>query len=275
MSPTAIASAGACVHGKAPLRLDGVPATLLIPLCMRAVETLREHPIVRDPKAIEILGSLDYDFSHLRRLWMTQVDTAVRTEIFDEGVRGFLAAHPNPTVVTLGAGLDGRFWRLDDGRVEWFDLDLPEVIALRRRFYGESPRNRFLAKSILDFTWIDDVRPRTGGQVLILAEGVLHYFEESAVRRLFAEIAGRLPVRNCCFTPPRRTRCAVSLDRARSAISTRNSGGASRRAAMSSRGIRAMNSSPNGHSSIGIRPAGAGSDWQSTFPWSAGNSVPQ
>jgi O-methyltransferase involved in polyketide biosynthesis len=160
---------------------------------MRAVETQRKRPIVRDPKAMEILGSLDYDFSHLRRLWMTQLDTAVRTEIFDQGVQSFLAAHPNPTVVTLGAGLDGRFWRLDDGRVQWFDLDLPEVIALRRRFYGESPRNRFLAKSILDFTWIDDVGPRTGGQVLILAEGLLHYFEESAVRRLFAEIAGRLP----------------------------------------------------------------------------------
>ena len=159
---------------------------------------------------------------------MTQLDTAVRTEIFDEGVRSFLAAHPKPTVVTLGAGLDGRFWRLDDGRVRWFDLDLPEVIALRRRFYGESPRNRFLAKSILDFTWMKQpIVPETGGQVLILAEGLLHYFEEcrsaAAVRR---NRTADCRARNCCFTPPHRTRCAASAWIARvSAISTRNSVG--------------------------------------------------
>ena len=195
MSPTAIASAGACRHGMAPLRLDGVPATLLIPLCMRAVETQRKRPIVRDPKAMEILGSLDYDFSHLRLLWMTQLDTAVRTEIFDQGVQSFLAAHPNPTVVTLGAGLDGRFWRLDDGRVQWFDLDLPEVIALRRRFYGESPRNRFLAKSILDFTWIDDVRPpnwRAGTDPCRRPAALLRGIRgAAAVRRNRRPIAGR------------------------------------------------------------------------------------
>ena len=64
---------------------------------------------------------------------------------------------PGATVVVLGAGLDGRFWRVDNGQVTWFDLDMPEVIRLRQRYYTESERNRFLAKSIFDFTWINDV----------------------------------------------------------------------------------------------------------------------
>ena len=176
-----------------PVELEGVPATLLIPLCMRAAETERASPIVRDPKAVEILKSLDYDFTHLRRQWMTQVDVAVRTEILDKATTRFLAATPAATVVALGAGLDGRFWRVDNGQVTWFDLDLPEVIRLRRRYYAESERNRFLAKSILDFTWIDDVKIHAPQGALILAEGILPYFREDEVRRLFAAIAERLP----------------------------------------------------------------------------------
>ena len=99
---------------------------------------------VRDPKAVEILQSLDYDFSHLRRLWMLQVDIAVRTEIIDEATCGFLAREPEAMVINLGAGLDGRFWRLDNGRLDWVDLDFPDVITLRRRFYEQSDRNRFI-----------------------------------------------------------------------------------------------------------------------------------
>lgn len=178
---------------RSPILLDDVPLTLLIPLCARAAETERTDPIVRDPKAIEILASLDYDFGRLRRLWMNQVDVAVRTEIFDEATSRFLAEHPRATVVNLGAGLDGRFWRLDNGQLSWLDLDLPEVVSLRRKFFAESDRNRFIAKSILDFTWIDDVKRPAGEPLLILVEGVLPYFEEAQVRQLFREIANRLP----------------------------------------------------------------------------------
>ncbi len=175
------------------IQLDDVPTTLLIPLCARVAETERADPIVRDPKAVEILAALDYDFSHLRRLWLIQVDIAVRTEIFDEATSRCLAEHPCATVVNLGAGLDGRFWRLDNGQVTWLDLDLPEVVKLRRKFYAESDRNRFIARSILDFTWIDEVERRAGEPLLILVEGVLHYFEEAQVRQLFRAIADRLP----------------------------------------------------------------------------------
>ena len=178
---------------RTPVLLDDVPTTLLIPLCARAAETERTDAIVLDPKAIEILESLDYDFSHLRRLWMTQIDIAVRTEIVDEATSRFLAEHPRAKIVNLGAGLDGRFWRLDNGQVTWFDLDLPEVVALREKFYAQSDRNRFIARSILDFAWIDDLERNAREPLLIIIEGVLHYFEEAQVRRLFREIADRLP----------------------------------------------------------------------------------
>ena len=124
---------------------------------------------------------------------MTQVDIAVRTEILDEATGKFLNAHPAATVVNLGAGLEDRFGRLDNGRVRWFDLDLPEVVDLRRRFFEEEPRRRFLPKSILDFSWLDDVGHPAGEPIWLIAEGVLHYFQEPDVRQLFDRIATRWP----------------------------------------------------------------------------------
>ena len=39
--------------------------------------------------------------------------------------------NPQAAVVHLGCGLDTRFERVDNGQVEWFDLDIPDVMALR------------------------------------------------------------------------------------------------------------------------------------------------
>ena len=172
--------------------LSGVPETLMIPLAMRAAESRRSDAIVRDPTAERIVAAVDYDFTRFRGAWMTQADVAVRTEIIDELVRSQMARAPKLVVITLGAGLDGRFDRLDDGRVRWFDLDLPEVIELRRRFFTENDRRRFIPRSLLDFAWIDELGREPDEQVLVIAEGVLHYFPEADVRRLLREIADRL-----------------------------------------------------------------------------------
>lgn len=176
-----------------PVELGDVQETLLITLYLRAVESRRADAIIRDQRAIEIVDQIDYDFSKFDQAWIVQLDAAIRTEIFDERVLEFLARHPGSTIVNLGAGLDARFWRIDNGHVRWFDLDMPDSIELRQQFYSESDRNRFLAKSMLDFSWIDDIARTPDEPVLILAEGLLAYFDEAQVRSLFETIADRLP----------------------------------------------------------------------------------
>ncbi len=175
------------------IELAGVPETLLIPLYMRFLETQRPNPIIRDDKAREIIETLDYDFTRFKRPWITQVDIAVRTEILDEATSQFIARHPQATIVNLGAGLDGRFLRVNNGRITWFDLDLPEVVELRRKFYQDSEQNRTIAKSILDWSWLDEIGRPLGQEVLIIVEGVLPYFTEDQVRTLFAQIVSRFP----------------------------------------------------------------------------------
>ena len=126
---------------KHQVRLGAVQETLFITLAARARETQRKHPVLRDPRAVELLQSIDYDTAKYGRSAGGFV-TVLRTAIIDFWVREFLSAHPAATVVELGTGLNTRFERVDNGQVHWFDLDLPDTIELRRNFFADTGRRR-------------------------------------------------------------------------------------------------------------------------------------
>lgn len=106
-------------------------------------------------------------------------------------MRDFLAVHPGGTVVALGEGLETQFWRVDNGRVRWLTVDLPEVIDLRARLLPGSPRQSAVACSALDERWMDAVA--LPSPVLITAQGLLMYLERSEADRLIRACAGRFP----------------------------------------------------------------------------------
>jgi O-methyltransferase involved in polyketide biosynthesis len=82
--------------------------------------------------------------------------------IFDGWVSDFLTAHPGGTVVELGTGLNTRFERVGTDQAHWIDLDLPDTIELRRRFFADSDRRRMLAASVLDQDWLPAVQEARG-----------------------------------------------------------------------------------------------------------------
>lgn len=179
--------------------LISVPETMLIPLWAKATEYSHPSPILRDSKAVEIMSRIDYDFGKFRGVTMSQVGCCVRASLIDEETRSFLALHPDAVVIQLGAGIDARYERL--GRpacAHWYDLDLPEGIALRRQVLEESDANSYLAQSLFDYDWIDRVSAH-GGPVLILIEGVLMYFEREEVRAFFVEMCERLGAATIVF----------------------------------------------------------------------------
>jgi O-methyltransferase involved in polyketide biosynthesis len=177
------------------LRIDlkGVPETLLIPLYCRAVESQRPDALVKDERAVLLVGRIDYDFSRVKLPAHDVLFTIMRVREFDRRTQAFLAAHPNGAVVSIGCGLDTRFDRVDNGMVQWYDLDLPEVIALRRQLLDETPRCRFIGCSALDAAWMDVVADRAERPCLFLAEGVFPYLGEAEVRRLVLRLQERYP----------------------------------------------------------------------------------
>jgi O-methyltransferase involved in polyketide biosynthesis len=179
------------MENKQQVRLGAVQETLFIPLAARARETQRKHPVLRDPKAVEMVQSIDYDTAKYGRGEGGRI-TVMRTAIIDFWVRSFLAAHPAATVVEIGTGLNTRFERVDNGQVHWFDLDLPDTIELRRTFFADTERRRMVAASVLDEEWLPAVA-QSRGPYFFVADGVLVYLPEEEAVAALARIAGRFP----------------------------------------------------------------------------------
>ena len=173
------------------IQLGRVQESLLVPLYGRALDTLGKRPILNDPKAVEMVESIDWDFRRFNQRRRV-VGCALRSAMFDEWVKDFLRCHPEGTVVEIGAGLNTRFERLDNGAVHWFDLDLPDVVELRRRFFIDSDRRVTLAGSILDPGWMAAVR-QSPGPYCFVAEAVFIYLTEEQVRGALAQIASNFP----------------------------------------------------------------------------------
>lgn len=176
---------------KTPVDLGAVQETLLIPLLGRAHETKKKRGILSDARAVEIVEQLDYDFDKWRNA-PSLMGASIRTLMFDRFVTEFLADNPAGTVVELGCGLNTRFDRVDNGSVRWFDLDLPDVIGLRRRFFEDTPRCTMLAASVVDSEWMQAVLA-TGGPWLFVSEAVLIYLDEADVRRTLEQLAATFP----------------------------------------------------------------------------------
>ncbi|MEM9504654.1 MAG: class I SAM-dependent methyltransferase, partial [Cyanobacteria bacterium P01_E01_bin.43] len=173
----AIAPVQRSIVPMSPITVDLGPVqeTLLIPLLGRAAETLKENGLIRDPKAVEIVAALDYDFAKWQKS-KALAGATLRTRMFDQDVQAFLAKHPTGTVVEIGCGLNTRFERLDNGQARWFDLDLPDSLALRRQFFQDEPRRTMLEASVLDTDWMEPVAA-TGGPWCFISEAVIIYLE--------------------------------------------------------------------------------------------------
>lgn len=172
--------------------LQGIPETLLIPLWARAVEAEQARPIIKDIKAAEIINGIDYDFSKFTKAWKSQIGVVVRTELLDQATRNFIQKHPDAIVVNIGCGLDTRFEQVDNGKIHWYDLDLPETICIRQHFFAETERYKMIAKSVFDEAWLDEVSV-TNEPVLIIAEGILMYFTGQEVKTLLNKLISEFP----------------------------------------------------------------------------------
>jgi O-methyltransferase involved in polyketide biosynthesis len=116
----------------------------------------------------------------------------VRTKHFDNKIRAYITAHPCASVINVGAGLDTTFYRVDNGAIQWYDIDLLNVIALRKQLLPEPDKVTYIAKSLFDPSWCSDAEHTEHG-VFAVSGAVLVYFEEAQVRTFFSLLADKLP----------------------------------------------------------------------------------
>jgi len=176
------------------VELSSLEKTLVVPLWHRA-QASKAHPeLLNDVKAIELVNRLDYDFSIFEQRFTVEDSfrSAARARQFDDKLRAYISTHPDASIMNLGAGLDTAFYRVDNGSIEWYDLDLPKVIALRKQLLPETDRVKCIAKSLFDTSWCADMEHTSNG-IFILAKGILWFFEEAEIRRFFSSLADALP----------------------------------------------------------------------------------
>jgi O-methyltransferase involved in polyketide biosynthesis len=175
------------------VRWGSVEWTNLCTLYLRAYESRLERPILGDRAAAEAVDRIDYDFARMHRSaqpWGNQFLVALRAKQLDTWADDFLRSNPDAVVLHLGCGLDSRAFRLDvPSGVTWLDVDVPEVIAMRRRLYTERPGYAMIGSSVTEPGWLDQIP--TGRPALIVAEGLLMYLDEGELRDLLQRLTDR------------------------------------------------------------------------------------
>ncbi|MGV0742397.1 class I SAM-dependent methyltransferase [Mycolicibacterium sp. XJ870] len=156
--------------------LTPIEKTLLVTLTGRALDARKKRPLLGDRLADTVRGRLAYDAIKLSGT--VTIATAVRSKMLDRIVGGFIAAHPNAVVVELGCGLETRLHRIaPPATVDWYDVDLPNVIALRQRALPELQSSHLVAASLTEPGWLDGI-PRDRPTIAV-ADGVLGFLTEA------------------------------------------------------------------------------------------------
>ena len=178
--------------------IGDIAATSFITLYCHALETLSVDPILSDSKSVEITTELNKTLSHsehtLERILAAGtldkrlvVHIAIRAKKYDNYARDFLKRFQDGVIVNIGCGLDSRFLRIDNGQVIFYDLDLPDIITIKKDFFKETDRYHLIASSVLDFDWMSPVL-RHKGPFLFMAEGVFMYLDGKDVRSLVLDL---------------------------------------------------------------------------------------
>ena len=172
------------------VNIQGVPETMLQTLFARAAYSQKKEHKFYDKKAIELVAQLDYDFSNAKKDVAMSSGVIARTILLDRMVGDFIKENPDAAVVNIACGLDTRIYRLDNGQVRWYNLDLPEVIHIRRRLLNEQGRISMIARSAMDESWAAEIEDPTG-KVLVVLEGLVMYLTEADVRQILSIICRR------------------------------------------------------------------------------------
>jgi O-methyltransferase involved in polyketide biosynthesis len=174
------------------VQFTGEKATLLATLYGRALDAQSPEPILGDRTALDTVRRMDYDFGTVGLKPGDDAGIALRARCLDDWTREFLAAHPDTTVLHLGCGLDTRVDRLDPGPgVRWFDVDYPEVIALREQLYPARAGYQMIGTPVTEPSWLEQVPAEL--PVMVVAEGLLYYLREEDGKALIKRIVDRFP----------------------------------------------------------------------------------
>ena len=186
-----------------------VQETLIIPLYARKVCSALYPNLYRDETAVRLIDEIDYDFSEAEKKSRSlmqrfgSLEVAMRQNDLAFEVRDYLKGHPNAAVVNLGCGLDSTGRNCDNGSCKMYNLDFPEVIAVRNELLPVGEREESIPCDLNDTEWF--TRIDTSGGAVFFASGVFYYFLTEQVKALVQCMADSFPGGVLVFDAANRT----------------------------------------------------------------------
>ena len=114
---------------------------------------------------------------------------AMRARVFDDWVRHMLSENSDAIVIHIGCGLDSRVSRIGPVNTMWYDMDFPEVITERKKFYAETAHYHMLSGNAADPMWLTQIP--AGKAAVIVMEGVGMYLAPKELAGLFERLEDR------------------------------------------------------------------------------------
>ncbi len=188
---------------KVAIQKNTVQETLIIPLYGRMMCSRRYPNLFSDQTAGELMEKIDYDFTALEKKSGSLMqrfgflEAAMRQSDLAWEVRDYLKSHPRAAVVNLGCGLDNTGRACDNGTCRIYNLDFPEVIALRNEMLPPGERETNLPCDLNDPAWMEKIDAAEGA--VFFAAGVFYYFQKKAVRALIGAMAKAFPGARLAF----------------------------------------------------------------------------
>jgi O-methyltransferase involved in polyketide biosynthesis len=186
------------------MNLSEVSRTAILALTCRVVASEKENVEFNDPMAVlclERLMSISSDKEKNRIMkWEKRYAginardlkaRALTARSFDRIASLFISSNPGCTVINLACGFDTRFWRIDNEKCKYIELDLPEVVELKREILKDHLNYELIGCSVLDISWIDQVTTNGNSNFLLLAEAFFYYLPKQDVTKIIQVMAQR------------------------------------------------------------------------------------
>ena len=192
-----------------------VQETLVIPLYGRKMCSQLFPSLYRDETAIRLLQQIDYDFSLLEQQSQSTMqqfgflEVAMRQNDLAWEVRDYLRTHPNAAVVNLGCGLDNTGRDCDNGTCKLYNLDFPDVIAVRNALLPAGDREKNIPCDLNDTSWFQEIDASEGA--VFFAAGVFYYFLREQVQTLVQKMNSAFPGGRLVFDAARKAAVKLML----------------------------------------------------------------
>ncbi|MDP8170603.1 class I SAM-dependent methyltransferase [Pasteurella skyensis] len=165
---------------------DIISDTLFLPLYFRALDAKKSQSILNDPIALELSQQFEFDTDTLDNAHFSRAGTIARAKFFDDFARDFIRNNPNPVIVNMAAGLDSKTLRIWDEKAAFFDIDLPDVIELRKKYIQD--KSTLIAADAFKFDYFEPLLKYENAQFCFIFEGFFMYFDKKEIKPLIENI---------------------------------------------------------------------------------------